>query len=227
VSKPSYTNYLKDRLNGFGDAGEPVGVARDLEINPNFLAMLRQDGQDNPLKPPACIGPVSTKDRAPLETDLANFGTARGKHGPAGSFMNSASPGVVAIFMPNEYYRTEDEYVLALADAMQEEFEAIADAGFLLQVNQQVHHLGADGHVQGRDRLVEDYQLGIGGQGAGHGHSLALSAAEFVGVKLRLRPVQAHLVENFLHPVVPLLPGNAAVDHQRLGYYVPDAHAWA
>ena len=156
VSKPSYTNYLKDRLNGFGDAGEAVKVAKDLEINPNFLAMLRQEGKDNPLKPPACIGPISTKDRAPLETDLANFGAAVARHCPTGSFMSSASPGVVAIFMPNEYYSTEDEYVFALADAMQEEFEAIANAGFVLQVD--APDLAMGRHTFYKDLPLEEFR---------------------------------------------------------------------
>ena len=152
VSKPSYTNYLKDRLNGFGDAGEAIRVARDLEINPNFLAMLRKDGKDNPLKPPACIGPVSTKDRAPLDTDLVNFVAAVERHTPVGSIMNSASPGVVAIFMPNENYGTEDEYVFALADAMREEFEAITRTGFLLQVD-------APDLAMGRHTFYKDLSL--------------------------------------------------------------------
>ena len=135
MSKPSYTNYLKDRLNGFGDGTTQLMVPEDLEKNPRFAAMLAKNAEDNPLAPPACVGPISTKDTSALETDLRNFRKAADRHHPSAAFMNAASPGVISIFMPNEYYATEDEYVFALAGAMSEEFSTIVDAGFDLQID--------------------------------------------------------------------------------------------
>ena len=79
-SKPSYTNYMKDRLNGFGEGGTDLMMPQDLELNPNFRAMLARNGVANPLKPPACIGPISTKDKAPLLEDLRNFRAAVRTH---------------------------------------------------------------------------------------------------------------------------------------------------
>ncbi len=135
MSKPSYTNYMKDRLNGFGEGSLGLMMPQDLEQNPGFAAMLARNGVANPLKPPACVGPISLRDRAPLDEDLRHFEAAVRRHRPAGAFMNAATPGVISIFMPNAYYATEDEYVFALADALQEEFEAIVAAGFQLQVD--------------------------------------------------------------------------------------------
>ncbi|MEZ5649340.1 MAG: cobalamin-independent methionine synthase II family protein [Burkholderiaceae bacterium] len=135
MSKPSYTNYMKDRLNGFGDGNTELMKPQDLELNPNFMAMLARQGVANPLKPPACTGPISVKDAALLDEDLRNFRAAIDHHRPAGTFMNAATPGVISIFMPNAYYPSEDEYVFALADALAHEFEAIVAAGFQLQVD--------------------------------------------------------------------------------------------
>ena len=135
MSKPSYTNYLKDRLHGFGDGQTQLMVPLDLEQSPAFQAMLAKGAEDNPLTPPACTAPITAKDTAPLEKDLHNFSVAVTKHGPGGAFMNAATPGVISIFMPNQYYDSDDAYVFALADAMQKEYEAIAAAGFELQLD--------------------------------------------------------------------------------------------
>lgn len=135
LSKPSYTNYLKYRMNGFGDGKTKLMVPEDLAANPDFMAALAANKENNPLAPPACVAPVSIKDTAPLEADLANFAAAKAEHGATRTFMNSATPGVVSIFMPNEYYDSEDDYVWALADALQDEFEGIVAAGHDLQVD--------------------------------------------------------------------------------------------
>ncbi|NKC13919.1 MAG: epoxyalkane--coenzyme M transferase [Gammaproteobacteria bacterium] len=135
MSKPSYTNYLKDRLNGFGDGDTQLMVPLDLEQSPAFMAMMAKNAENNPLTPPACTAPISAKDLTPLESDIDNFRVAINKHGPGGAFMNAATPGVISIFMPNQYYASEDEYVFALADAMQAEYEAIVNAGFRLQLD--------------------------------------------------------------------------------------------
>jgi 5-methyltetrahydropteroyltriglutamate--homocysteine methyltransferase len=83
----------------------------------------------------ACIGPVSVKDRAALADDIARFKKALAAGRAADAFMNAASPGVVASFQPNRYYKTHEDYVEAIAAAMKEEYEAIAAAGLVLQVD--------------------------------------------------------------------------------------------
>lgn len=83
----------------------------------------------------SCIGPIAPKDRGALEQDLANFRAALDAAGLAEGFLNAASPGVVAVFQPNRYYPSHEAYIEAIAEAMREEYEAIAGAGFLLQVD--------------------------------------------------------------------------------------------
>jgi 5-methyltetrahydropteroyltriglutamate--homocysteine methyltransferase len=84
---------------------------------------------------PACTGPVAYADRRPLERDLKNLRAAVAAHGAAEAFMNAASPGVLTKFVPDLYYRDEDAYVAALADALSVEYEAIVAAGFILQID--------------------------------------------------------------------------------------------
>ena len=135
MSKMSYTNYMKHRLSGFdGDAG-PLMAPADLVANPEYVQYLRSQDAQNPLNPPACIGPVAVKDRAFLETDLANFADALAEAGSPRAFMSAASPGVISIFMPNQYYASEDAYVEALAEALADEYESIAAAGFDVQLD--------------------------------------------------------------------------------------------
>jgi 5-methyltetrahydropteroyltriglutamate--homocysteine methyltransferase len=75
------------------------------------------------------------KDRTALEHDLENMRRAVAVAGPTEAFLNAASPGVVATFLPNTYYPTHEAYIEAVADAMRDEYEVIARAGFVLQVD--------------------------------------------------------------------------------------------
>jgi 5-methyltetrahydropteroyltriglutamate--homocysteine methyltransferase len=134
-SKPSYATYIKDRLSGF--SGDSPGMrGADLDDFPGFFKRLmsRRAGAIR-LARPCCTGPIAVKDRAPLDADLARFGAALAGSGAVEGFMNAASPGVIAVFQSNRHYVTHDEYLQALADAMRDEYRAIVDAGFLLQVD--------------------------------------------------------------------------------------------
>ena len=95
---------------------------------------------------PCCTGPVAYQDRRPLEVDLANLAAACAAAKPVEAFMNAASPGVLTKFVPDRYYRNEDAYVEALADALKEEYEAIHQAGFILQID--APDLGSARHNQ-------------------------------------------------------------------------------
>jgi len=137
MGKVSYVNYLKHRLDGFGDSA-PLGWSpRDLTDHPGFVEQQRaKSGGGGPrVDPPACIGPLKVKNRAPLEADLANLRAAVDRAGVQEAFVPAASPGVVVLFLRNEYYPSEDAYVAALADVLQEEYEAIHAAGFVLQID--------------------------------------------------------------------------------------------
>ena len=134
TSKISYATYIKDRLSGFaGD--KPRQVALDLQPYPEFRARMAIFAGKQTFKRQSCVGPIAMIERASMHKDIANLRAAVAHHHPADAFMNAASPGVVAAFQPNEYYPTHEAYVEALATAMREEYEAIAAAGFVLQID--------------------------------------------------------------------------------------------
>jgi 5-methyltetrahydropteroyltriglutamate--homocysteine methyltransferase len=134
MSKISYVTYVKSRLTGFaGEGGRRV--PRDLLDFPEYMQRLAQTGGSPALRRPRCVGPVARSDRSLLEADLANFRAAVDATQPAGAFMAAASPGVIAVFMRNEYYPSHEAYLQALAEVLREEYEAIVGAGFLLQID--------------------------------------------------------------------------------------------
>ncbi|MEJ0005258.1 MAG: hypothetical protein WDM77_02420 [Steroidobacteraceae bacterium] len=91
----------------------------------------------------------------PLETDIRNLNAASAAASPTAAFMNAASPGVIAFFQPNDYYRTQDEYLEAVAAAMQTEYEAIVNAGFILQID--APDLAMGRHTMYRDRTLAEF----------------------------------------------------------------------
>ena len=134
MSKPGYSTYIADRLTGFaGHAPRkpPLDTAGYPEFN---AAMTRMTGPQS-LRRSTCVGPVTLRDRAPMEEDIANLRAAVDKSGSNDAFMTSASPGLVSAFQPNTFYPTHDAYVEAVAEAMQPEYEAIHNAGFALQLD--------------------------------------------------------------------------------------------
>lgn len=133
MSKPSYATYAKDRLTGYGGEGAMPRPA-DLEEFPAYARRLFADPGLAALRTPSCIGPVAYRGRAALERDLVNLSQALPETGARG-FMTAASPGVIALFLENDHYPTEDAYLDALASAMREEYRAIVEAGFVLQID--------------------------------------------------------------------------------------------
>ena len=143
-SKTSYTLYVRDRLNGVGPKPPEKSLPktaqhRDLMDHPGMIERTARINQGmswfDRAKPPAAIGPVSYGDRAALATDLANLTAACATHGVTEAFVNAASPGVLTKFVPDMHYGNEDAYIADLADAMAVEYEAIAEAGFILQID--------------------------------------------------------------------------------------------
>ncbi len=135
LSKPSYATYVTDRLTGF--AGEnKMMIPADLREFREFSAHLVKIGGVVPSNTGSCCeGPVSVKDSSDLEADLRMMRAAVDLAKPVGSFISSASPGVVAIFQKNNFYATDEEYIEAVAEAMRAEYEAIVEAGFMLQID--------------------------------------------------------------------------------------------
>ncbi len=134
TSKVSYSTYIKDRLSGFsGDQARQV--AMDLQDYPEFRARMVVFSGKQSFKRQICTGPIAVVERESLRQDIEDFSTACRKHGVTQAFLNSASPGLVAAFQPNRFYPSHREYIEAVGAAMQEEYEAIAGAGFDLQLD--------------------------------------------------------------------------------------------
>ena len=137
TSKISYATYVHDRLTGFSDEGSTEGSKphADLAPFPELRRKMMQLSGARRFKRVACVGPIAVGNREALTHDLANMRAAVDTARPAEAFLTAASPGVVASFLPNEYYRSHEDYVAAIAGAMREEYAAIAAAGFVLQID--------------------------------------------------------------------------------------------
>jgi 5-methyltetrahydropteroyltriglutamate--homocysteine methyltransferase len=157
MSKISYATYVAERFAGFaGDTPREPG--QDLVEFPGLLTKLAERGATARYRRPRCVGEIRVRDTRPLEADLANLraAVAAAPAKPADAFLNAASPGVIALFQPNDYYRTQDEYLAALAEALRTEYEAIVGAGFLLQID--APDLAMGRHTMYRDRSLAEFE---------------------------------------------------------------------
>ncbi|MFT7370107.1 MAG: 5-methyltetrahydropteroyltriglutamate--homocysteine methyltransferase [Octadecabacter sp.] len=134
TSKISYATYVKDRYTGF-DGDSPRNAPADLKQFPTFLKRLADDGGTPQYSRPMCVGEVKSKGQGELEKDIANLKTGLAEHKLERGFMNAASPGVISLFLQNNFYATRDEYLAALADAMRTEYHTIVDSGLMLQLD--------------------------------------------------------------------------------------------
>jgi 5-methyltetrahydropteroyltriglutamate--homocysteine methyltransferase len=134
TSKISYATYVKDRYTGFsGDS--PRNAPADLKMFPGFLKRLAEGGGTPQYARPMCTGKIVSKGQGELQKDIANLKSAMAKHGVTRGFMNAASPGVISLFLQNDFYPTRDAYLAALADVMREEYETIVAAGLDVQLD--------------------------------------------------------------------------------------------
>ncbi len=134
TSKISYATYVKDRYSGFsGDS--PRNAPADLKLFPSFLERLANSGGTPQYARPMCTGEVKSKGQGELQKDIDNLKAAMAEHGAQRGFMNAASPGVISLFLQNDYYPNREAYLAALADAMREEYETIVAAGLDLQLD--------------------------------------------------------------------------------------------
>jgi len=155
MSKISYATYIARRLAGFaGDTAREPG--QDLVEFPGLLRKLAERGATAKYRRPRCVAAVTVKDTKPLESDIRNLQAAVAAAQPTGAFMNAASPGVIALFQPNDFYRTQDQYLEALAAALQLEYEAIVRAGIVLQID--APDLAMGRHTMYRDRSLDEFE---------------------------------------------------------------------
>lgn len=160
LSKISYATYIKDRLTGF-DGDSTRDPPADLEDYPNYLRRQAAGGGTPTYRRPRCVGPITVKTMEPLREDLALFdaalAAARARSAsPSEAFMNAASPGVIALFQPNDHYPSHEAYLEALAEAMRPEYEAIVAAGYVLQIDSP--DIGLGRHTLFKRRTLQEYE---------------------------------------------------------------------
>lgn len=134
TSKISYATYVKDRYTGF-DGDSPRNAPADLKLFPSFLQRLANDGGTPTYSRPMCVAEVKSKGQDELNKDIANLTSAMKENGVQRGFMNAASPGVISLFLQNDFYATREDYLQALAEAMKEEYETIVASGLDLQLD--------------------------------------------------------------------------------------------
>ncbi|MGI8527819.1 MAG: cobalamin-independent methionine synthase II family protein [Pseudolabrys sp.] len=159
MSKPSYATYVKDRLAGFGGTGNTF-VYQDLAAYPKLEKRVFGDPGRSRRKTPACNAPISVRDTHAARTDADNLQaalvTVKSQNSQLGGFMSAASPGVVSLFFRDEHYGSQEKYLEAIAEAMRHEYETIAKAGFVLQID--CPDLAMGRHIQYADLSLEEFR---------------------------------------------------------------------
>jgi 5-methyltetrahydropteroyltriglutamate--homocysteine methyltransferase len=175
MSKPSYATYVKDRLAGFGGTGNTF-VYQDLADFPNLAKRVFGDPGRSRRKTPACNAAISVRDGDAAETDVDNLKRALTAVQRADAFMSAASPGVVSLFFRNDHYRDQEAYLFAIAEAMRHEYETVAKAGIVLQID--CPDLAMGRHIQYADLSLEEFRKRAGMHIAALNHALANIAPE-------------------------------------------------
>ena len=134
MSKPSYATYIKDRLDGFGGTGNTF-VYQDLADFPRLEKRVFGDPGRSRRKTPACNAAIGVRDAQAPVTDADNLKSALDGVNCIGGFMSAASPGVIGLFFRNDHYPSQEAYLAAIAEAMRHEYETVAKAGFVLQID--------------------------------------------------------------------------------------------
>jgi 5-methyltetrahydropteroyltriglutamate--homocysteine methyltransferase len=175
MSKPSYATYVKDRLAGFGGTGNTF-VYQDLAEFPNLAKRVFGDPGRSRRKTPACNAPVQVRDPGAATADVDNLRAALAQAGRTEAFMSAASPGVVSLFFRNDHYPSQEAYLFAIAEAMRQEYEAVADAGIVLQID--CPDLAMGRHIQYAGLSLAEFRKRAGMHVEALNHALAHIAPE-------------------------------------------------
>jgi len=155
MSKPSYATYIKDRLAGFGGEGNTF-VYQDLAAFPRLEKKVFGDPGRSRRKTPACNAPISVRDPDAAKIDVEHLTAALAQVPHREGFLSAASPGVIGLFFRNQYYRTDEAYIHAIAEAMRPEYETVARGGFVLQID--CPDLGMGRHIQYADLSLPEWR---------------------------------------------------------------------
>ena len=170
MSKPSYATYVKDRLDGFGGTGNTF-VYQDLADFPKLAQRVFGDPGRSRRKTPACNGPIKVRDADAARIDVHNLKAALAETKAAHAFLSAASPGLVSLFFRNNYYPSQEAYLFAIADAMRAEYETVAAAGIVLQID--CPDLAMGRHIQYAALTLEEFRKRAGMHIEALNHALA------------------------------------------------------
>jgi len=134
MSKISYATYVKDRIDGFSGESERK-APQDLDDFPSFKERIARSGGTPTYTRPCCTHELKIKDTLSLTKDINNFKSALEENNHKQAFMNAASPGVISAFLPNKFYKDDDEYLDALSNIMAAEYEEIVSNDINLQLD--------------------------------------------------------------------------------------------
>ena len=134
MSKISYATYVKDRIDGFSGESERK-APQDLDDFPSFKERIARSGGTPTYTRPCCTHELKIKDALSLTKDINNFKSALEENNHKQAFMNAASPGVISAFLPNKFYKDDDEYLDALSNIMTAEYEEIVSNDINLQLD--------------------------------------------------------------------------------------------
>ena len=163
MSKISYATYIKDRLKGFSGESERKAPA-DLDAFDEYKIKIAKSGGTPTYVRPCCTSELEIQDEESLKLDIKNFTDSLKKFNHTDGFMNSASPGVINIFMPNKFYKDDDEYLEKLSNMMSIEYQAIIQSNLHLQIDcpdlalarhMNYKHLSDDEFLKRAERQVE------------------------------------------------------------------------
>jgi 5-methyltetrahydropteroyltriglutamate--homocysteine methyltransferase len=154
-SKVGFVNYVQDRMTGFGGEDKPF-LALDLLEYPEVAAAVGRMRGVQRMRTPACTGPIEYTGHAAVQKDIENFRAALKDVKVEEAFIPATSPGTVVQVADNKYYGSREEFLYAVADAIKEEYKAIADSGFNLQID--ACDLAMEGHITFANKPLEEFR---------------------------------------------------------------------
>ena len=154
MSKISYATYVKDRIDGFSGESERK-APKDLDDFPSFKERIARTGGTPSYTRPCCTQELKIKDSLSLTKDINNFKEALKDNNHNEAFMNAASPGVISAFLPNQFYKDDDEYLENLSRIMSKEYEEIVSSGLHLQLD--CPDLALARHMTFKDLTEEEF----------------------------------------------------------------------
>ena len=154
MSKISYATYVKDRIDGFSGESERK-APKDLDDFPTFKERIARSGGTPSYTRPCCTNELKIKDTLSLTKDINNFKEALKENNHSNAFMNAASPGVISAFLPNKFYKNDDEYLNSLSKIMKQEYEEIVSNDIFLQLD--CPDLALARHMTFKDLSEEDF----------------------------------------------------------------------